>query len=125
MKTNVAVKTDKQQHLRLVKKGTHRSVKVLYFRLVVAGAIFLTIISLSRVIQYSLYNQYSLENQNIIKMIDANRKMEQELGGKVLALKSPLRIEKKAKELKMEKPSKVGYLIFEVKKNNKEIAYKR
>jgi cell division protein FtsL len=125
-RTNTAEKTKKIQRLRLVKSASRKTVKVSYLKIVVFCSLLCTVIALGYVIQYSLYNQYSLENDKLMKLIDDKKQSEQELKGKVLGLKSPLRIESIAKnQLKMIKPTEIGHLIYEVKKYDTKIAFKR
>lgn len=126
MRATRALEAKRINHLRLVKKGTHKRVEVSYFRLFISITSLFAIIALAQVVQYSFINQYSLENDSMKKAIVENTQEGQELKEKVLTLKSPLRIEKMAKaDLKMVKPEKVGYLVYEVQKRSQELALKR
>ena len=112
-------------HLRLVKKGSQKRVRVNYFKMAMLAAAATSLIALGQVVQYSMYNQVSFENDTIKKEISSLKEDKQELESAVMTLKSPIRIERIAKnDLKMEKPSKMGYIVYQLKDNKSELALK-
>ncbi len=81
-------------------------------------------IALLRVVQYALFNQYALENEQLQQKIANEEQMNQELSSQKLALESPQRIESIAKgKLKMVRPNNVRYLVFKETKPNSQLAY--
>lgn len=97
----------------LKKNKKIRSKKANVFNLIMTLTIIFFSIALVRVVQYALYNQYALENEQLRTKIASVEQTNQELASKKLSFESPQRIESLAKnKLKMIKPQSVRYIVY-------------
>jgi len=83
------------------------------FNIIMLIAIACFSIALARVVQYALYNQYALENEQFKQRIASARQISEELSGRKLTLESPQRIQAFATgRLKMIKPESIRYIVY-------------
>jgi len=97
-----------------VKKSRKTAVKSHgVFNIIMLIAIACFSIALARVVQYALYNQYALENEQLKQRIASSRQISEELSSRKLTLESPQRIQAfAAGQLKMIKPESIRYIVY-------------
>lgn len=111
---------------RKPKKAVKPKAKLSVFSLIMVLAMVCFSIALARVVQFAVYNQYALENEQLKQNISESKQISDELTGRKLSLGSPQRIETFAKsKLKMIKPKSVRYIVFRKKQNEVKVALKR
>ncbi|KKN61043.1 hypothetical protein LCGC14_0526020 [marine sediment metagenome] len=94
------------------------------FKIIIFVLIILAAVALGRVVQFALYNQYALENEQLIKDIGSEQQIRQELVSRKLSLESPQRIQSIAmKKLKMIKPADVRYIVYKEVQDKPRLAY--
>ncbi len=94
------------------------------FKIIIFILIILSAVALGRVIQFAVYNQYALENEQLIKDIGSQQQIRQELVSRKLSLESPQRIQSIAmKKLKMVKPANVRYIVYKEVQDKPRLAY--
>ena len=94
------------------------------FKIIVFALIIISAVALGRVVQFALYNQYALENEQLIKDIGSEQQIRQELVSRKLSLESPQRIQSIAmKKLKMIKPADVRYIVYKEVQDKPRIAF--
>lgn len=94
------------------------------FQIAMLIAFVLASIALIRVVQYALYNQYALGNEQLRQRIAAQEQANQELASRKLSLESPQRIETIAmNRLKMIRPANVRYIVFNEPKRTSAVAF--
>ena len=94
------------------------------FKIIIFTLIILSAVALGRVVQFALYNQYALENEQLIKDIGSQQQIRQELVSRKLSLESPQRIQSIAmKKLKMVKPANVRYIVYKEVQDKPRLAF--
>ncbi len=94
------------------------------FKIIIFVLIILAAVALGRVVQFALYNQYALENEQLIKDIGSQQQISQELVSRKLSLESPQRIQSIAmKKLKMVKPANVRYIVYKEVQDKPRLAF--
>ena len=94
------------------------------FKIIIFVLIILAAVALGRVVQFALYNQYALENEQLIKDIGSEQQIRQELVSRKLSLESPQRIQSIAmKKLKMVKPANVRYIVYKEVQDKPRLAF--
>jgi len=94
------------------------------FKIIIFVLIILAAVALGRVVQFALYNQYALENEQLIKDIGSQQQIRQELVSRKLSLESPQRIQSIAmKKLKMIKPADVRYIVYKEVQDKPRLAF--
>ncbi len=94
------------------------------FKIIIFVLIILAAVALVRVVQFALYNQYALENEQLIKDIGSQQQISQELVSRKLSLESPQRIQSIAmKKLKMVKPANVRYIVYKEVQDKPRLAF--
>ena len=113
---------------RVVKKKAARQKTVehgnVVFNVIIFALIIIAALALGRVVQFALYNQYALQNEQLNKKINDQQQLRQELVGRKLSLESPQRIQSIAmKKLKMIKPVNVRYIVYKEVQDKPKLAY--
>ncbi len=94
------------------------------FNVIIFALIIIAAVALGRVVQFALYNQYAIQNEQLNKEIEDLQQIRQELIGRKLSLESPQRIQSIAmKKLKMIKPVNVRYIVYKEVQDKPKLAY--